>query len=93
MARLQRLGHWPLKYYQSAAKHLEILAIVQLATAEDLDDEIFGYSLAHLAADYRRKSRSKRYGMRREYKQPKSKDFFHILLGCTSERQFKAWFW
>ncbi|KAG2112864.1 hypothetical protein DEU56DRAFT_762002 [Suillus clintonianus] len=82
MARLRRLGRKSLKYHQSAAQQLEVLAIAQLATAED----------AALAADHRRKSRSKKYGIRGEYNQPKSEDFFNILLGQASERQFKAWF-
>ncbi|KAG0704470.1 hypothetical protein DFH29DRAFT_997561 [Suillus ampliporus] len=92
MAHLRRLGRRPLKHYQSTAKQLEVLAIAQLATAEDDDDELLGLALAGLAADYRWKSRSKKYGMRGEYNQPKSKDFFDILLGQASERQFKAWF-
>ncbi|KAG2132032.1 hypothetical protein DEU56DRAFT_757387 [Suillus clintonianus] len=92
MARLRRLGRKSLKYHQSAAQQLEVLAIAQLATAEDGDDEILGLTLAALAADHRRKSRSKKYGIRGEYNQPKSEDFFNILLGQASERQFKAWF-
>jgi hypothetical protein len=80
MARLRRLGRRPPKHYQPAAKQLEILAIAQLAIAEDNDDELLGLALAGHAADSRRKSRSKKYGMRGEYNQLKSKDFFDILL-------------
>lgn len=77
----------------SAAKQLEVLAIAQLTTAEDDDNELLSLALAGLAADYRQKSRSEKYGMCGEYNQPKSKNFFDILLGQASERQFKTWFW
>lgn len=93
MARLWHLRCWPLKYYQSTAKQLEVLAIAQLTTAEDDDNELLSLALAGLAADYRQKSRSEKYGMCGEYNQPKSKNFFDILLGQASERQFKTWFW
>ncbi|KAG1896918.1 uncharacterized protein F5891DRAFT_1245376 [Suillus fuscotomentosus] len=92
MAHLRCLGRKPLKHHQSTAKQLEFLAIAQLAAAEDDNDELLGLALAALAADHRWKSLSKKYGIHGEYNQPKSKDFFDILLGHSSERQFKAWF-
>ncbi|KAG1784675.1 uncharacterized protein HD556DRAFT_1314889 [Suillus plorans] len=87
MARLQHLGHKPLKHHQFTAKQLEFLAIVQLAAAEDDDDELlwrtWALSVTHEACKYTKQ------GIR-VFRDQKGHRGSHRLESTVLHRKFNA---
>ena len=82
--------------YQQQKKSLEnlqLLAVLLLTDADDDDDETDALAFAQLVLAMKKQSFLRgggRYGMRGEYREPKSKDFFDLLMYQFSEQWFKV---
>lgn len=78
-----------------AANDFEALAILLLSEAEDEEDELNALLVGHLAfkmtCDARRMPENGRFGIRGPYNRDKATDFFDLLLGRFTDREFKAW--
>jgi hypothetical protein len=80
-----------------ASKHneadlLELLAVINLADADDENDEDFSLWLLHIAGQIRIDADGHRSGRRGRYhKYNKMPDFFDMILFRSSSRVFKAW--
>ena len=88
------LVHNEQDLWDSQRIHDELLAVLLLTDADDDDDETDALAFAQLVLAMKKQSflsGGGRYGMRGEYREPKSKDFFDLLMYQFSERWFKAW--
>lgn len=73
------------------AKFFKKLSIVLLADADSDIEELLGLQVGKMALDAAKTPPNGRYGRRGFYDNPKSKDFFDLMLDGFSTRWFRAW--
>ena len=89
-----RTGTSRYQQHKESLENLRLLAVLLLTDADDDDEETDALAFAQLVLAMKKQSFFRgggRYGMRGEYREPKSKDFFDLLMYQFSERWFKAW--
>ena len=82
------------KQLKESINNLQLLAVFLLTDADDDEEESDALAFAQLVIALKQQTLvggGGRYGVRGAYKEPKSKDFFDLLLYQFSERWFKAW--
>lgn len=82
------------KQLKESINNLQLLAVLLLTDADDDEDESDALAFAQLVVAAKQQmllSGGRQYGTRGAYKEPKSKDFFDLLLYQFSECTFKAW--